>query len=911
MEDEEGEEEEWTIDDLHLDARPVSAFPTQQNARKLISDYRSFLMSAPSDVRLLGKWVWQSCTLAEGMPINWHRANQLLGVETYRVSRLRRFIQIFPRLLDDGEVGREMREIDGMRHIVRELIVHTFRVASLGSGGAQLNFPDPEREETPEEMRTLANHDATSLKAFQSIFIKIHSVLLSCDLRRADGKFFERVLTTSGLPTQTFRPLLTVEEFINEHTKIEDNFEAWLDVTHSASVYPQLVDYLKTRPLCSAPDLSENAHLRSYEGDEYGRFAVIYDCAQDMAWRLCDRAHWQDMGRQMDAMRKRIFGAGNFIACVPPKAEDVCVKHMMAEFPYDTFEEAMEVCAAPRGAIWRECQLFECCHGDAHEVDSERLRSLMDQRFPIRPDTGSEWEDDVWGRTWQLAVVTGEETRRDALLGRLEEFPASETEREMIQEGRPLYHTDLTCCHRLSKVTITDAEVYVPLLTPARRRRGRLAASEVAAVVSDIGRDLTPLDWACVPPDGLRWERVGSFRPDTGTLLQNDALERALRSKLSFSEEEWRSFGVPALTRRHYVFLEGEKLCFRPICRYFRPHTGRVWDECVVPEIQQIYNCQNFGCHDRFLLYAFKGRTLFRVGELDRSQLTLFIEGTGGCGKSTLMKTMQLFWSHHRMGILSSNIEAKFGMSQVLRGAVKDPDEVFPKSQTYAIFCNEVSRDLLLVQEEWQTSCSGEVGSYAVKHKAPLECICQAQHFWVGNEFPSHFKNDQQQVSRRIAGVRMSRPVEPRNESIFDHIRNQIGTLQRCIVLAYQEYRRQMRDTDPMSVPTRLPPAFQDYYFRKLNDTKPIDGFIADGKYVRPSATGLLTETEFKRMLDQWCTENGIKRIVGRLQDHCTETFNRYSITITRPDSVIINGEPVKNQVVFAGIEMVNPPEMP
>ena len=95
------------------------------------------------------------------------------------------------------------------------------------------------------------------------------------------------------------------------------------------------------------------------------------------------------------------------------------------------------------------------------------------------------------------------------------------------------------------------------------------------------------------------------------------------------------------------------------------------------------------------------------------------------------MNLMQKFWPPHRTGIMSSNIEAKFGMSQVLRNG-----------KTLAIFCNEVSADLNLVQEEWQTSCSGEEGSYAVKHGAPLQCKCLAQHFWVGNMFPCTSRMD-------------------------------------------------------------------------------------------------------------------------------------------------------------------------
>ena len=125
--------------------------------------------------------------------------------------------------------------------------------------------------------------------------------------------------------------------------------------------------------------------------------------------------------------------------------------------------------------------------------------------------------------------------------------------------------------------------------------------------------------------------------------------------------------------------------------------------------MDHIYNCQKFVEFDRLMLYGLKGRTLFEVGEEDDAEMTLMIEGIGGCGKSTIMKVQQSFGSPHQRGILSPNVEPLFGMSRVVNAK--------------AIFCNEVSGDLSIVQEEWQTAVSGEFGSYAVKNKDPIVCV--------------------------------------------------------------------------------------------------------------------------------------------------------------------------------------------
>ena len=74
-----------------------------------------------------------------------------------------------------------------------------------------------------------------------------------------------------------------------------------------------------------------------------------------------------------------------------------------------------------------------------------------------------------------------------------------------------------------------------------------------------------------------------------------------------------------------------------------------------------------------------------------------------------MLKVQQQFWPPHLRGILSSNMQPQFGMSAVCKAR--------------AVFCNEVSAELNIVQEEWQTSVSGEWGSYAVKFKERREKI--------------------------------------------------------------------------------------------------------------------------------------------------------------------------------------------
>jgi hypothetical protein len=323
--------------------------------------------------------------------------------------------------------------------------------------------------------------------------------------------------------------------------------------------------------------------------------------------------------------------------------------------------------------------------------------------------------------------------------------------------------------------------------------------------------------------------------------------------------------------------------------RYFRVHTGRTWRDCRTPDVDRIYHCQKFGAHDRFFLYACKGRLFFKVGEFDKHQWTLLYEGIGGCGKSTVMMLTQKFWPPHLRGILSSNVQPQFGMSSVALAKV--------------VFCNEVSGDLQIVQEEWQTSVSGEWGSYAVKHKEPLIVKWEGQHFWVGNSFPKRFRNEQGQVSRRLAGVLMSHAVSPRDGNVLQKMVADMGYLQRKEILAYFEMTRQTGNTDPMSVPHTLPPAFEEYYRMGRRKTDPMEDFLACGEFVAVAPASLLLMSDFRSLYNQYRQKYDLGRSTKWSEELYRTPFNERGLSVVRRESVTIGAATHANADVVVGLQ--------
>lgn len=327
--------------------------------------------------------------------------------------------------------------------------------------------------------------------------------------------------------------------------------------------------------------------------------------------------------------------------------------------------------------------------------------------------------------------------------------------------------------------------------------------------------------------------------------------------------------------------------------RFFRIDIGRTWNECDVAEIDHIYDCQKFTLYDRFMLYAMKGRTLFEVGERDTFQLTLLLEGIGGCGKTTVLMTHSKFFPLHLIGVLTSNIEPQFGMSQVMR-----------EGNARLIRCNEVSSDLNLKQEEWQDSMDALATSYAVKFKNAFVGRNKAQHFWVGNAFPKCFKNDQGQVSRRLAGVLMQYPIKKRDSSIAQKLNAKMGNLQRKEVLAYNSFVDIYCTTDPWSpeMISLLPPAFRTYYERGRRMTNPLEDFLGDKKYIIIDHTQSMLLSTFKNLYKDYTQEHQLKS--SRLTEEMWRTpFNEKGIRMVHEKNTItLNNQSYTDVDIVIGV---------
>jgi len=845
----------WTLEHLFYGARAEDEIPDADDVRRLLGEYHQVWCMHDVTPQTVTSRIFEVLRIPPNrMGLTWKDIHEQFSRDYIRWRKLERWSgDNVHGILTEGDVRDQLRDVQQVYGMVRQFLIHNNTICSRmrhGIAGAADVLPDEERRDVMGG-QTLVDVDETKLKSWQDSFLKLRKVLAGENFRRAGKHFLTRSVTASNLETQAFETAMEITTFIDDNTRYDYNFDAWLVHTASGGTHDQMIKYMTERPVAEAPDIEENCHLRSYEGDALGRGAVIYDAATDMAWPYAMRPYWKFMEARVNEIRKLVYRDDKHFV-TKPSPEDVCVVHLKTAFRYDTFAETEELVTDNEMCFlqcaWYEAEAFEC-YGEEYQLTDYRLVAYMQRAFP----DGGDDEPGVWGRSWQRAVgeptdkMTELRTRSPIVvdsLTKLERFPLSD---EFLREN-VLDDVVITETHYVKNAS---GQVWVPLYSQERKRRYRMDMEMWVALGGKEERVHRRSFVIVKPYAGQRWMQVASPPEGFQLLSVSDAIGHRLLANLFRGESCLPEETAKTLALDATVYVRVHDIVLVPITdgctrtRYMRVHTGRNWRDCPTPQFDKIYDSQSFGMHDKFMLWGKKGRTLFTVHEFDTYQTTFIIIGYGGTGKSTIMLVMQKFWPVHLRGILSSNIEQKFGMSQVLN-----------KGKSRAIYCNEVSEDLQLIQEEWQTSCSGEEGSYAVKHETPWVGTCKAHHFWVGNAFPKHWKNNNNQVSRRLCGVLMDTPIQPRDGNVMEEIDRIMDVVQRKMVLAYVDMVDQYGTIDPMSRPDKLPPAFEKFYNNGRGLSNPVELFIEECAgvkfYIRIGVDpvwnrGLLMETHLFR----------------------------------------------------------------
>ena len=302
----------------------------------------------------------------------------------------------------------------------------------------------------------------------------------------------------------------------------------------------------------------------------------------------------------------------------------------------------------------------------------------------------------------------------------------------------------------------------------------------------------------------------------------------------------------------------------RAACTYFdlefedRAGTAR-WQDIPTPALQAILDYQEFEPAVCEVAYVMIGRTLYEVGERDGWQVIPFFKGQAASGKSTIvLKVCAEFFDRCDVGILSNNIEKKFGLS-----AFHDK----------LLFVGpEVKRDLALEQAEFQSMVSGEDVQVNIKHVRAKAVQWRVPGALAGNEVPNWCDNASS-IVRRIVLFQFDRSVVQQDSQLGAKLHAEMPSILQKCNRAYLDWARRFGGQNLWN---HLPAYFKRQQDSLRQATNSLEAFLSSGK-LRFGAELYMPLALFNRMYTERCRQAGLTKrsLTRQVRDG---TFPRYAV---------------------------------
>ena len=266
------------------------------------------------------------------------------------------------------------------------------------------------------------------------------------------------------------------------------------------------------------------------------------------------------------------------------------------------------------------------------------------------------------------------------------------------------------------------------------------------------------------------------------------------------------------------------------------------FDPCSIesPSLNVIFSEQNFENNTIAWLYCFLGRMFFLIGVLENWQRFAMFWGGAGTGKSTLANWFFAVMPPQFYSILSSNMQDKFGMSEVAKDGKR------------ACVCTEMTEDLSIKQEEFQLAVEGAEMNLNRKHKDSIVHRFVQHILAIGNQFPKKWNNDQDQITRRsyVFVFENSVPKERISTTLGQSVYAETPQILRRVVCQYVRFANLYGGKDLQSEAI-IPQQVQKWMSKLTTAMNPLEQWFASCLAVVPGARGYTVE-RLQAVWRQW-----------------------------------------------------------
>ncbi len=264
-------------------------------------------------------------------------------------------------------------------------------------------------------------------------------------------------------------------------------------------------------------------------------------------------------------------------------------------------------------------------------------------------------------------------------------------------------------------------------------------------------------------------------------------------------------------------------------------------------------------------LFVFIGRLFYEVNEHDSWQVIPFLKGVAGCGKSLIIKIIQSMYPVHAVGVLSNNVEKKFGLSSVIGKSI--------------FIMPEIKGDFGLDQAEFQSIVTGEDVSLARKHDAPWSGKWVIPGFMAGNESVG-FQDKSGSISRRLVVLDFPNRIKPSDvdPTLYNKIiDSELPSIIRKCTIAYQNEVRLHGNAD---IWTALPPRTCEERKKLMYSTSSIYSFMVSDR-VEIESDSYTLESVFITQLKTFAALKFANSTIAWTEDFYGMVFQDFGIRMT------------------------------
>lgn len=265
------------------------------------------------------------------------------------------------------------------------------------------------------------------------------------------------------------------------------------------------------------------------------------------------------------------------------------------------------------------------------------------------------------------------------------------------------------------------------------------------------------------------------------------------------------------------------------------------WRDIPTPNLDSIPNYQGWTADVREWMYVFLGRLLYPLNAHDSWQVIPFFLGSASSGKSTVvLKVCKNFYEALDVGILSNNIEKKFGIS-----AFYDKN---------LVVAPEIRNDLAIEQAEFQSIVSGEDIQVNVKHKKAFSVEWTVPGVLAGNEVPN-WADSAGSIQRRIVLFEFTKTVRNGDMKLGEKLNAELPNIIQKCNRAYLEKARAHSDVNVWTV---LPSYFHRTRNALAQATNSVEAFLASTD-LRLDAETFMPIKDFQDALKEFEIRNNLQ----------------------------------------------------